>query len=584
MSEFIGYVGRLHDINSENHTVALEQVVSHGTEGRRGDPAKEIAGSDNVYEYIVFRGGDVKDLRIEETAPQPPQPQVPDDPAILGSSTRPPPPSYAQGNQQPPNQYQQQMPPYYYPPPQAQGRYGSSPYQQGAMYGAYPPPQGPQQSGLGQPPTGVPQAQQQPTQQHQQSQASQQQGQTQAPQQVPLAQTPAYGPQNRAPPQAPIGPANRQQQPMNRGPMHQGPNAQNSVAQSQPPAHTKINERQVPPPSVQQTANNSSKPPTPPVDNETKPAPPAPVTQNTGRAPTGPKAHGGIVPALPLPPHSRSPRSPAPGSSQPVTRNAQSTEASASSSSTHNDTNAAVQDLANKVNQLAMKTAVPTSNVAGPVPALNDTNGGPSGEPRPARGPGTGGFVARGGRGYRGSFQNNHPRKVEVPSTDYDFASANAKFNKQDLVKEVIAGGEGERVAHPETPANGTNGYADGNSKDEVVIPPAKFYNRGSSFFDNISCENKERAEAKEGEKPRGGAVWRGEEQKKNLETFGQGSVDGGFNHYGRGWRGRGRGRGGYRGRGLGYSGSYSRSYRGQSQGQRQQQDGGAAAGDGDDN
>lgn len=63
----------------------MEQVVSHGTEGRRGDPTKEIAGSDNVYEYIVFRGGDVKDLRIEETAVKPkPQQQVPDDPAILG--------------------------------------------------------------------------------------------------------------------------------------------------------------------------------------------------------------------------------------------------------------------------------------------------------------------------------------------------------------------------------------------------------------------------------------------------------------------------------------------------------------------
>lgn len=287
------------------------------------------------------------------------------------------------------------------------------------------------------------------------------------------------------------------------------------------------------------------------------------------------------MPALPLPPHSRSSRSPAPGSSQPVTRNAQSTEASASTSA-HNDTNAAVQDLANKVNQLAMKTVAPASNsnLAGPVPASNDTNGGPSGEPRPARGPGTGGFVARGGRGYRGGFHNSQPRKVEVPSTDYDFASANAKFNKQDLVKEVIAGGEDERVTHLETPANGTNGYADGNSKDDVVIPPAKYYNRGSSFFDNISCENKERAEAKEGEKPRGGAVWRGEEQKKNLETFGQGSVDGGFNHYGRGWRGRGRGRGGYRGRiALPYGG-----YRGQSRAQRQQQDVGAAAGDGDDN
>ncbi|KAG0130246.1 hypothetical protein HOY82DRAFT_562772 [Tuber indicum] len=604
MSEFIGsrislisrsdirYVGRLHDINSENHTVALEQVVSHGTEGRRGDPAKEIAGSDNVYEYIVFRGGDVKDLRIEETAPQPPQPQVPDDPAILGSSTRPPPQSYAQGNQQPPNQYQQQMPPYYYPP-QAQGRYGSSPYQQGAMYGAYPPPQGPQQPGLGQPPAGIPQAQQQPTQ-HQQNQAPQQQGQTQAPQQAPLAQqqTPTHGPQNRAPLQAPIGPAaNRQQhpqQPLNRGPMHQGPNAQNSVAQSQPPAHAKINEKQVPLTSVQQTANDNSKPPTPPEDNETKPAPPAPVAQNTGRAPTGPKAHAGIVPALPLPSHSRPPRSPALSSPQPITRNAQSTEASASTSA-HNDTNAAVQDLANKVNQLAMKTAVPAgnSNVAGPAPTLNDTNDGPSGEPRPARGPGRGGFATSNRRGFRSGFQNHQPRKVEVPTTDYDFASANAKFNKQDLVKEVIAGGEDERVTHPETPANGTNGYVDGNNKDEIVIPPAKFYNRQSSFFDNISCENKERAEAKEGEKPRGGAVWRGEEQKKNLETFGQGSVDGGFNHYGRGgWRGRGRGRGYSRGRGGGgYGGAYNRGgYRGQSQGQQRQQDGGAAAGDGDDN
>lgn len=79
------YVGTLHEINSESSTVALEQVISHGTEGRRGGE-DEIAGSDNVYEYIVFRGSDVKDLRIEEPAqkkPQPPPPQL-DDPAILG--------------------------------------------------------------------------------------------------------------------------------------------------------------------------------------------------------------------------------------------------------------------------------------------------------------------------------------------------------------------------------------------------------------------------------------------------------------------------------------------------------------------
>ena len=80
------YVGTLHEISSENSTVALEQVVSFGTEGRR--PDDEVPASDNVYEYIVFRGSDVKDLRIEEGPKEnnPPKPPVPDDPAILGVS------------------------------------------------------------------------------------------------------------------------------------------------------------------------------------------------------------------------------------------------------------------------------------------------------------------------------------------------------------------------------------------------------------------------------------------------------------------------------------------------------------------
>ena len=87
MADTVSYVGTLHEISSENSTVALEQVVSFGTEGRR--PDDEVPPSDNVYEYIVFRGSDVKDLRIEEPPKEnkPPQPpQVPDDPAILGVS------------------------------------------------------------------------------------------------------------------------------------------------------------------------------------------------------------------------------------------------------------------------------------------------------------------------------------------------------------------------------------------------------------------------------------------------------------------------------------------------------------------
>lgn len=82
-------MGTLIEINSEDSTVALENVTSFGTEGRRDNIADEVAPSDSVYEYIVFRGSDVKDLRIEESPKEnepPKPPQVPNDPAILGVS------------------------------------------------------------------------------------------------------------------------------------------------------------------------------------------------------------------------------------------------------------------------------------------------------------------------------------------------------------------------------------------------------------------------------------------------------------------------------------------------------------------
>lgn len=78
----------MHEINSENSTVALENVKSWGTEGRKGNPAEEIPPNDQIYEYIVFRGNDVKDLTIVQrpNEPAPPQAQMPNDPAILGVS------------------------------------------------------------------------------------------------------------------------------------------------------------------------------------------------------------------------------------------------------------------------------------------------------------------------------------------------------------------------------------------------------------------------------------------------------------------------------------------------------------------
>ena len=82
------YVGTLHEINSDESTVSLENVRSFGSEGRKGNPDEEIAASDQVYEYIVFRGSDVKDLRIEEqpTGKENQPAAMPNDPAIVGVS------------------------------------------------------------------------------------------------------------------------------------------------------------------------------------------------------------------------------------------------------------------------------------------------------------------------------------------------------------------------------------------------------------------------------------------------------------------------------------------------------------------
>jgi protein LSM14 len=130
---------------------------------------------------------------------------------------------------------------------------------------------------------------------------------------------------------------------------------------------------------------------------------------------------------------------------------------------------------------------------------------------------------------------------MEVPTTDFDFESANAKFNKQDLIKEAIASGSpmGDAPAVPAVEAATTE-------KEEVVIPGGSMYDK-SSFFDNISSELKDREEA-----ATRGQEFRSQERQKNMETFGQGSVDGFRGGRGRG-RGHGRGRGfggGYRGRG----------------------------------
>lgn len=540
MSEFLGsrislisksdirYVGTLHEINSDESTVSLENVRSFGTEGRKGRPEEEIAPSDQVYEYIVFRGSDVKDLRIEEhpSIKENKPPAVPDDPAIVGARARPgaqgpnqnAPPAGAFGQgPYPPNNF------YGGPPPGNWGR-GGAPGPgpgPGPNFGnmPYPPPPGWFPPGQGFPPGG-PNGPGGPG---------------------PWNNYPfPPGPGGPGVPGAPEGPQNQRATPSS-GPSQDskpapiGPGADRAKAatpsgQAAPPTEPK---------SLAQGVRQPAHAPTPPVDSKpsveevkqaaaglaangqtTKPEDAKPA------APTGPKNHR-ITPVIPLTgsaakPFSlpgvggdaanKAPVTAAPGNVQDATNAARAAVAVAMAQLGNSGGNA-MDNLTKKVNEMRVNAVV--------------SRGGPAGRGR--------------GRGGRPAAA-----KVEVPDSDFDFAQSNAKFNKQDVVKEAIAGSP-----LTETPEVTTEG-PEPTTTDDVPVA----YNKSRSFFDNISSESRERAE-NGGQKP-GGREWRGEEQRKNMETFGQGSVDGGYRNY-RG-RGRGRGRGG-RGYGRGGRGGNRPQY-----------------------
>ncbi|KAK4228948.1 Scd6-like Sm domain-containing protein [Podospora fimiseda] len=562
MSEFLGsrislisksdirYVGTLASINSDDSTVSLENVKSFGTEGRRGNPDDELPPSDQIYEYIVFRGTDVKDLRIEEgpSAKENKPPAVPNDPAIVGARARPgnvapgpqgPPQGPPQGAPQGPpgpgpighpgphGPGNQQAPPPFFPPPYmgggGWGRGGPSPGPGGPFggmpypphpgwfpppgqefppmgpggpgpwnYGGFPPgPGGP--GGPGAPPglAGAPGA---PGQGRQSAT------------QTPSNQGPSQKP-------APIGPA-ADKKPTTPSQRSQPPPAEPKIPSQAP--------RQVltpsgPPPPVE------SKPTVEEV-KATAASLSAGTTQNqeSKGIPTGPKSDrpAQILPAIPLPIGLTAKA--AQSSTKPVAEQNSAATAAAlrdatqaakeavaiamakmESTITQQSTQgAAVDNLTKKVNEMRVNAAAPRGG--------QNSRGGTRGRggPRPAA-------------------------KVEVPDSDFDFATANAKFNKQELVT-------GTPLAET---ANGDLHQSEAVAEAEQAEPA---YNKSRSFFDNISSDLKDRENATQ--KP-GGREWRGEEQRKNMETFGQGSVDGGYRGY-RGGRG-GRGRGGRGGRGY---------------------------------
>ncbi|XP_033822660.1 protein LSM14 homolog B-B-like [Periophthalmus magnuspinnatus] len=78
----IRYEGILSSVDTDRSTVALAKVKSYGTEDRHTD--RPVPPKDEVYEFIIFRGSDIKDITVSEPPKQ--HHGLPRDPAIVQSS------------------------------------------------------------------------------------------------------------------------------------------------------------------------------------------------------------------------------------------------------------------------------------------------------------------------------------------------------------------------------------------------------------------------------------------------------------------------------------------------------------------
>lgn len=168
-------------------------------------------------------------------------------------------------------------------------------------------------------------------------------------------------------------------------------------------------------------------------------------------------------------------------------------------------------------------------------------DGGPSNPPH----------GGRGGRRGGGRHADAKTADIKVPTTDFDFESSNARFDKSALNPNMSRTNSKSGEVTPNEQAEQS---VEGEGEPEKEKPEApKAYNPKASFFDSLTPGGNEPpagGRGRGGRRGGGGRNRREEERERNVATFGEpggiglmgpGAYVGGWGGYGR--RGGGRGR-----------------------------------------